>query len=351
MEKPSQFKKEYVNSRALLVNNPMQKVSIIMPVYGVESYIAKAIESVLSQTYSDWQLVIVNDGTIDRSREIAKKYADIDERIQIIDKENGGLSDARNFGLQYADGEYVHFFDSDDWIEPDFFEKLVTTIEVNDLDVAVCGYFVDTVDEEGNLTNRSERSNLSHSPKSKQDYFERMEYYLNYAWNKLYRRSFLIYNRLIFEKGLWLMEDSEFISRVLNFNPKVGYIDYAGYHYINRPDITLSKKYNENVFWFMKRKMRLYHPVLLSIGASPSIVNAIYEEMRAYTSVYLFKQMMKSLTIYEFKLHSSNLYNDQELNPRNIPLNNCRTVKDKMILILAKMKMVYLLHLIGQRVS
>lgn len=87
----------------------MPELSVVMPVYGVELYIAKAIESVMKQTFSSWELIVVNDGTKDRSREIAKQYEAGDSRIKVYDKENGGLSDARNFGLKLATGKYIHF--------------------------------------------------------------------------------------------------------------------------------------------------------------------------------------------------------------------------------------------------
>lgn len=107
-------------------------ISIIMPVYGVERYIAQAIRSVQSQTYSNWELIVVNDGTKDRSREIAADFAVADKRIKIVDKENGGLSDARNVGLKHVTGEYVNFFDSDDWLEPDFLQVMKDTLDSRD---------------------------------------------------------------------------------------------------------------------------------------------------------------------------------------------------------------------------
>ena len=107
---------------SLMHSNP--KISIIMPMYRVERYIEKAIKSVLDQDFMDWELLIVNDGSPDGSREIASVVAAGDNRIRILDKENGGLSDARNYGLDRAIGDFVHFYDSDDWIEPDSCEKL-----------------------------------------------------------------------------------------------------------------------------------------------------------------------------------------------------------------------------------
>ena len=94
--------------------NKAPVVSIVMPTYNVEEYIASAIESVLVQSFSDWELLIVDDGSTDNSNAVAQKYSMQDKRIKVLRKENGGLSDARNFGLERACGKYVHFFDSDD---------------------------------------------------------------------------------------------------------------------------------------------------------------------------------------------------------------------------------------------
>ena len=106
--------------------NSNPKISIVMPMYRVEQYIEKAITSVLKQDFQDWELLVVNDGSPDKSREIASSIASGDNRIKILDKENGGLSDARNYGLDRAIGEFVHFYDSDDWIESDchLFEEI-----------------------------------------------------------------------------------------------------------------------------------------------------------------------------------------------------------------------------------
>lgn len=103
------------------MKNPV--VSIVMPTYNVEKYISAAIVSVINQTYSDWELLVIDDGSTDNSNSVAQVYANKDLRIKVIKKENGGLSDARNYGIDLAKGKYIHFFDSDDAVEPDFYEK------------------------------------------------------------------------------------------------------------------------------------------------------------------------------------------------------------------------------------
>ena len=202
--------------------NSNPRISIVMPMYGVERYIEKAIQSVLNQDFQDWELLIVNDGSKDKSREIAYRVAYGDNRIKILDKENGGLSDARNYGLDRATGEFVHFYDSDDWIEPDFYSKLFNEIE--DFDLVVCGY---KVDNEKTVTERiGYVGELSHVVDSSLENL--VGNYLNFAWNKLFKRSFLVKNTLYYEKGLYRIEDSEFMMRFLSCAPRVKLIKYSG---------------------------------------------------------------------------------------------------------------------------
>ena len=229
----------------LMKSNP--KISIIMPMYRVERYIEKAIQSVLNQDFQDWELLVVNDGSPDGSRDIASLMAASDERIKILDKDNGGLSDARNYGLDRATGDFVHFYDSDDWIEPDFYSKLLNEIE--DFDLVICGY---KVDNEKYVTERKGYvGELNHVVSSSLENL--VGNYLNFAWNKLFKRSFLVENTLYYEKGLYRIEDSEFIMRFLSCAPKVKMIEYSGYHYMVRNTATLSKFFDENIFNHLSR--------------------------------------------------------------------------------------------------
>ena len=120
------------------MNNEMKLVTIIVPIYNVEKYLEKCVESILSQTYKNIEIILVNDGSTDGSLDICKRYADLDKRIRIIDKRNGGLSDARNAGLDAAHGEFVGFVDSDDWIAEEMYQRLVTACEMYHADMSAC---------------------------------------------------------------------------------------------------------------------------------------------------------------------------------------------------------------------
>ena len=114
-------------------------ISIIVPIYKVEEYLPRCIESILNQTYQDFELILVDDGSPDLSGDICDAYAENDPRIKVIHQDNSGISDARNIGLSRARGEYISFIDSDDWVHPEFLQQLLYTIEKYDADIAECG--------------------------------------------------------------------------------------------------------------------------------------------------------------------------------------------------------------------
>ena len=116
-------------------------LSVIIPVYGVEKYIAECLESVMQQTYKNLEIIVINDGTVDNSAIIAKEYTCLDNRIKVYDFDNGGISVARNRGVAIAKGKYIAFLDSDDWIEPNMYRDLVEEMEKQQLDMIKCSVY------------------------------------------------------------------------------------------------------------------------------------------------------------------------------------------------------------------
>ena len=233
-----------------------------MPTYNVEQYIAKAIESVLDQSFKDWELIVVDDGSPDNSSAIAKEYADRDNRIRIVKKENGGLSDARNFGLQFARGEYVHLFDPDDYLNDHFYNYLYSKTVETDCDVVIAGYQVEYIGRDGN--GRIERVECPVDSQGKFDSESNISplRFVCYAWNKLFKREFLTTNNLQYEKGLSRIEDAEFMSRFVGHNPKVGFVPFSGYAYVQRPVQTLSKGFDETIIPLAERRIGIDRTLL-----------------------------------------------------------------------------------------
>ncbi len=233
----------------------MKKVSIILPVYNVEKYIKKSIESVLNQTYTDFELLVIIDGSPDNSKQVAEEFTD--SRIKIFEKENGGLSDARNYGLERAKGQYVYFMDSDDWIEPNLLEDNLKIIEEENLDVVIFGYIQDDEDIDGNILSSQAISpgNAVFLKKNNDLILDRNRLgIMGYAWNKIYRKSFLVNHHLVFEKGTSLVEDILFNSQVYSLTETLRFNEKTYYHYINRQVVTLMKIYHPNAFELKKRK-------------------------------------------------------------------------------------------------
>lgn len=160
-------------------------ISVIIPVYGVEKYIRQCLDSVINQSYDNLEIIVVNDGTRDRSAEIAREYAQNDNRIRVYDYENGGLSVARNRGLEHAKGDYISFIDSDDWLELDFYKKLAGALETNNADIAKC-----SIIETDTVTERVIGFQKSKTKEADFDlYFSKGGMLWIVVWNALYKRE------------------------------------------------------------------------------------------------------------------------------------------------------------------
>lgn len=276
------------------MNQPL--VSIIMPVFGVEKYIAKAIESVQSQSYSNWELVIVNDGTRDNSRHIAECYAESDSRITIVDKENGGLSDARNFGLQYIHGNYLHFFDSDDFIDADFYDKVVNFMESYNFDFVITGYTTDYYDENNNMfgQKKSAPETGAYSAKFIKDNIARYQKFLDFAWNKFYLASFILDNNLMFKKGLSLIEDAEFMNHVFEDSLNFSFMNFAGYHYCQHNRKSLSNTFSPNTIALCAERIDIVKEKLHILGMGDDTIKATLPETAFYQYKFIFYMLFNS---------------------------------------------------------
>lgn len=253
--------------------------SVIMPVYNVEAYIAKAIQSVLNQTTENFELLVINDGSPDGSLAIAEKYAVSDSRIRIFNKQNGGLSDARNFGIERAKGSYLYFMDSDDWITEDLLETLYKKIQLNPSDIYVFGYHLDVEDTHG-------RTTQTQSVKYKDSQFLRsitkppklnteLLNLLGYAWNKVYSKNFIDNYELRFDKGISLVEDMLFNSRAFQKVNSLIIVDQCFYHYINREISTLIKSYHKDSFKLILKKHQATKEFLKDWEYSKNKINKV----------------------------------------------------------------------------
>ncbi|RGF13499.1 glycosyltransferase [Blautia sp. AM16-16B] len=210
----------------------MPQISIIIPVYDVEKYLERCIESVLNQTLKDIEIILVDDGSPDRSGKMCDVFAEKDKRIKVIHKENGGLSSARNAGISMAKGKYIGFVDSDDWIEDDMFEYLFNLIEQYDADIADCG-MVETAKYEFVKDNGEENIEVLNRDGALDVFFRISRSDINYcACDKLYKRELV--EKVQFTDGI-IFEDIDFNYRVLIEAKKVVISDSKKYYYFKNP--------------------------------------------------------------------------------------------------------------------
>lgn len=211
----------------------MPKVSIIVPVYNVEKYIEKCLESLVNQTLEDIEIIVVNDGSKDNSKEIVEKYLEkYPKKMVYLEKENGGLSDARNFAIPYAKGEYVAFLDSDDYVELNIYEDMYKIAKNEDSDMVECDFIWEYPDK-----SKIDIGEIYHGK------HEMLEKIRVVAWNKLIKKSILDETKVIFPKG-YRYEDIEFTYKLIPYLEKVSFLKKACIHYIQR-DNSISNTQNE----------------------------------------------------------------------------------------------------------
>lgn len=178
-----------------------KKLSIIVPVYKVERYLARCIDSILNQTYKNLEIVLVDDGSPDRCGEICDEYAKEDERVKVIHKENGGVSSARNVGFENSTGDYIGYVDSDDYIDPKMYSDMIKILEENNLDIVCCEAFI----VKGNriIGNQGDGTLVKYSKEN--ILLKSLVDFQNTIWNKVYRRE--MFENVVFPVGR-LFEDN-----------------------------------------------------------------------------------------------------------------------------------------------
>lgn len=234
----------------------MPVISVIVPVYNVEKVLYHCIDSILNQSFVDFEILLVNDGSTDNSGRICDKYAEKDTRVKVIHKQNGGVSSARNAGIEAAQGEYICFVDSDDYLESNYLKELIETKKkYPDFDNVWCGF--QTVEDYYNNNKKAydvERDNdYSFSDlNSIMDLFEK--WFVQMPWNKLYKTKTIVENSIVFPPELSLGEDYIFNLRYLDCtNGKIVVINKPLYDYLRDGKESLDNKYYPNLLEIYRR--------------------------------------------------------------------------------------------------
>ena len=255
-------------------------ISVIVPVYKAEKYLHRCVDSLLAQTFSDFEVLLVDDGSPDRSGEICDEYAKKDSRVRVFHKENGGVSSARQCGIDNAQGEYTIHADPDDWVEPEMLEALYKKAKEDNADMVICDFYEEH--KCGTKYIKQEPSSLNHEVVLR-ELFQQLH---GSCCNKLVRRA--CYNNIIqFNQNLSFCEDLCFNTLLLSLNIKVAYVPRAFYYYvqdINTQSLTRISppEQYEYLLFFLKNALSIYYyqkiePMLIYAWAYKSFI------MRAYS--------------------------------------------------------------------
>ena len=268
-----------------------KKISIIVPVYNMEKYLERCVDSILAQTYTNIEVILVDDGSKDSSPKICDSYAEQDSRVKVVHKINGGLSSARNAGLDVASGGYIGFVDSDDYISAEMYELLAKRLDESDCEIANVMYV--RADEEGNTTPSKVPHNTDKEISALQFTRELMLHTGDVSvWSKLFRAE--IFNGVRFPEGK-LNEDLLFMLDVFCKVNKVAYVAHVGYYYFIRGG-SISSGYGKSVIDMVGNSL-----------AAKKIVEAAYPSLRKETARFaLFQHMAYLLLIPASESNKSN---------------------------------------------
>lgn len=271
----------------------MKKISVIVPVYNVEKYIEKCIRSIMKQTLEEIEIIVVNDGSLDRSLEIIDRLLKEDQRIKVITKKNGGLSSARNTGIKIATGKYIQHIDGDDWVEKDFLKSMYEFAEKENLDIVVSDYYEDYFDEKKKIKKGKK--------KSEKIIFDSKEYLKDLfydddapaMWNKLFKTSLYKENNIFHPENISIGEDLSTAPRLIYFSKKIGYLKKAFYHYMQNSQNMTNKATGIN-----KCQIFQCFDLLKNFFENQ---NANYEELLYRSSIYHLKNFISFEPIFENK--------------------------------------------------
>ncbi len=321
------------------MQNPL--VSIIVPIYNVEKYLDRCIRSIIEQKYENLEIILVNDGSSDSSGEICDNYAEKDNRINVIHKDNGGPSSARNLGIKAVTGLYLSFLDGDDYIENRTIEDAVNVAYKENSDVVIWGYYADFVNtDEEVFFSKDFTVNKGIYAKQAGPPFPVSDEYLGllgYAWNKLYRAGIIKKNNSFFMEGITLGEDILFNTLVLSKASKLVFLDKAYTHYMQRPRVTLGTKFYDNIFELRMMASEAKKSLLENWNKEKTLINKYYQKAIFNAVKSSIKHISRTdiLKRQEKKEYINKICKDRRT---QIMLQNYKTYKLKEIIFLFILK-------------
>ena len=305
------------------------KVSVIVPVYNTEIYLRKCLESLVHQTLHDFEVIIVNDGSTDSSSTIIAEYMQKYPYIKAFNKQNGGMSSARNVGLDYATGEYIAFVDSDDYVEMTFLERMYEKIKETESDVVICGYYAITEKDRELI-----KCHMNLSPDQK------VEFLLSppMVWNKMFKKE--IFDKLRFKQDIFY-EDLDICLKMVNYINRVSFVDDALYDYYvqHSGSVMTQKSFNNHlldIFTVLEENKKL-------------LEGTYYREMEYIYIIHLLRTATLRFLDYpntlEYLVKINNTMSNTFPNWRENQYYNETSIKVKLICFLATHRMYFILKI------
>lgn len=301
-------------------------ISVIVPIYKVELYLNRCIQSIVNQTYSDLEIILVDDGSPDKCPEICDEWKKKDSRIKVIHKKNGGLSDARNAGMQIMTGDYVSYVDSDDWISNDMYEKMLNTIKQYRADICECRFEKTSSDIKADKKGYKTDVNILNKEEALKAVVE--EKINPVVWNKIYKRE--IAGGLFFEKGK-CNEDEFWTYKAVDKAQKIIQIEDVCYYYFFREDSIINETYKIQRLdaleaRYQRMKYLEKYPDIYGIAKRRLVFNCMYHYQKGLR--FLSDEELKVL-----KLKVQAIYQDIPIDKKDI---SEYTTKEKIWFYISK---------------
>lgn len=280
------------------------KISVIVPVYNVEMYLEKCIDSIINQTYKNLEIILVNDGSTDNSGSLCDKIASKDDRIVVYHKENGGLSDARNFGISKSTADYIGFIDSDDYIDKHMYEVLLRNMNETKSDMSMCGHYDVYEDNIEPQVKNIVTSDISVGEAIKMVLEAKILSVT--AVNKLYKKS--LFENLLYEKGR-IAEDAFIILKLLSKCSKVVYTNEKMYYYIHRSNSITTAKFSNKFLDVIDAYEQNYNIIMekypeLEYQARTRLIWAYFYVLDRYLMDNKFKDSFLESKLIKFLKHN-----------------------------------------------
>lgn len=287
-------------------------ISIIVPVYNTEQYLDKCVDSIVNQTYTNLEIILIDDGSPDNCGAICDEYAKKDSRIKVIHKSNGGLSSARNAGLDVANGNYITFVDSDDMVESQMYEKMMENIQLTHVDICMCGCKI--VNEQGDLLLED---NFKNKVYNIDEIIKDIILPLKTAsWNKLFSKEIIGFVR--FPEGKIHGEDLIFILKCLTSKTTISTINGAYYRYIKHPSSITTSKFSNRSFDEVYCKDQAY-----------KIIEEKFPIYKEKARVWCFRARMNVMR-HIYKEKEIKEYSQELIQYKKYVIDNYKTIKNQL---------------------